>query len=639
MSKIDSQHMDKYIDGKLVKEGKKDESETLDHYWWKKSGTEMAQSVASTIKFIQKHQPTRVEQLTASTRLYGASSAFNFIGPALSRSASTSANSQSNRISFNLCSSVVDTLTAKAAKNKVIPTFITSGGDWIMQRKAEKLSKFIEGMFYEQHIHSKGTYRFRDASVWGTGVMHIFEDEKRVAAELCFPHELLVDQVEAMAGNPRQLHRVKIVDRDILLNMFDGNEEAMEAIKRAKPSTYIEVGGAGTAADLLTVTESWHLKSGKNAKDGVHVICIDDTVLTPENEREYDRDYFPFAFMHYNKRLFGFWGQGACERLQNLQQEINRNMILDQKSRWMMGSFKVLVENGSKVVSQHLNNDIGTIINYTGTPPQYITPPSIDPDNARNIDSLIAKGYQQEGVSQLAASSLKPQGLDSGAALRDFDNIADDRMLFTMQELEQFYLEIAVQMIEVAKDIYSRTGKYEVMFPGVTFARSIDWKDIDLKRDEYIMKAFPTSSLPEEPSAKLQTVQEYMQAGLISPQAGRRLLSMPDVEMSNMLANAPEDMLHRVFEEMLDEQKFRPCEPEWNLQLATQLYLQYYNYAQLHNAPEEVMSLLRQFKTSIDDLTGANKPAEPQAAPAPMANPTPAPMSPMLQNTNTPQLQ
>src|ERR1035437_1147549 len=113
MSSIDVSKMSSTVtdaQGKVIskKEAKEEESKEGKFYWWKAEDN-MAQEIAGTIKFIQTHSPTRVEQLTCSTRLYGNSSAFNFIGPALSRSASASANSQSNRISFNLCASVVDT--------------------------------------------------------------------------------------------------------------------------------------------------------------------------------------------------------------------------------------------------------------------------------------------------------------------------------------------------------------------------------------------------------------------------------------------------------------------------------------------------------------------------------------------------
>jgi hypothetical protein len=385
----------------------------------------------------------------------------------------------------------------------------------------------------------------------------------------------------------------------------------------------------GTAADLVTVTESWHLPSGKDATDGLHVICCGDKVLFQE---EWKKTYFPFVFFHYNKRLLGFWGQGACERLQNLQQEINRLMILIQRSMWMGGSFKVLVENGSKIVSQHLNNDVGAIIHYSGTPPQYITPPMIQQDIYPYVDALIAKGYQQEGVSQLAASSLKPQGVDSGAALRAFDDIADDRFLFIGQQMEEFYLEVARQMIEVAKEIATHK-KFLVKYPGTMSFEEIDWKDIKLKEDEYVLKAYPTSSLPEDPAGRLQTVQEYAQAGFISPHAARRLLAMPDIEMSDKLANAAENNLHRIFEDILDKGEYVVPEPTFDLQLASMLYLEYYNFAALNNCPEDRMELLRQFKAQVDDLVGLTAPPPMPQVQAP-ANPTPTPTSPMLPNVN-----
>lgn len=627
--------------GRVIREGEKDQLEGR-FYWWKADRSHMAKEVASTIKFIQTHNPGYLERLTDSTLLYAnSSSMFNLIGPALSRSASVSANSSSQRISFNVCSSVIDTLVSKIAKNKIIPSFITSGGIWGMQKKAEQMSKFSEGMFYDQDIHEKGVYAFRDCAVWGTGILHTYEDEDEVRVERVLPHEILIDQIEALQDAPRQMHRVKLVDRDVLLNMFSDDEEACEAIMKASPSQYIEIGGLATAADLLTVTESWHLKSGKDAEDGVHVICIDDTVLTPEDEMKYEKDYFPFAFINYNKKLIGHGGQGACERLQNLQSEINRLMILIQQSMWMGGSFKILSHIGDKIPVQHFNNLTAPVIKWSGDiPPTYIAPQIVQQEIYPYVDALIAKAFQQEGVSQLAASSLKPMGVDSGAALRQFDQIADDRFLFLGQQMEDFYLEVNRQMIDKAKDIYSRKKTFKVQFPTTTFIETIDWKNINLKEDEYIMKAFPTSSLPDDPAGKLQTVQEYMQAGLVSPTGGKRLLAMPDVEMYDKLSNSPENLLHKVLEDILhgdddEESVVRPPTLEWNLQLAPQLYLQYYNYAELNNCPQDKMDKLRAWKSLLDDLTGLTtpQPAQPPQG-APMAGPAPAPTSPMVQNTN-----
>lgn len=636
---IDRSNMSVYRGKQLIKKGDDDNDNDVKQrlFWWQEDEEHLGESVLNAIKFIEEHQPGRINQLTASTRLYSNSNVNGFLGGSFRSSYGQPTNSSpgSGRISFNLCASITDTLVAKMAKNKVVPTFITSGGIWGMQRKAEMLSKFVEGCFYANDIHSVGMNIFRDACVWGTGIMHIYKSNDDIAVERVFPHEIIIDEVEALAGTPQQLHRVKIVDRNILANMFRDDKEALEKISGASPSTALDLGVIGaTAGDLLTVTESWKLPSNKDADDGLHVICLGNDVLFKES---YNKMYFPFAFYYYNKKLIGFWGQGAVERVQNLQSEINKLMILIQKAMWMGGGYKILLENGSKVVKQHLDNEMGTIITYSGTPPQYVTPPFIQSEIYPYIDALIAKGYQQEGVSQLAASSLKPQGVDSGAALRTFDQIAEDRNLFIAQELENFYLDVAKQMIELAKDIYENTGSFETTYPGTMSFEKIDWGDIKLKDDEYVMKAFPTSDLPNDPAGKLQTVQEYMQAGLISPRAGRRLLTMPDVEMSDKLANAPEDLLHKILEDMMDSGKYRAPEPYYDLTLAKQLALSYYNYGDLNNCPENKLELVRRFMNQIDDLIGLNNPPTPMPIPgqAPGA-PLPTPTSPMLNNTNIP---
>lgn len=628
--------------GKVIREGKKqkDTAELTKHYWWKADENEMAEQAAQTVKFIQQHQQGRLEQLVASTRLYGTAAATSLLGTAFTRAQSNTASPWNQRISFNVCQSVVDTLQAKIAKNKVTPTFVTDGGMWDMQKKSRDLSKFIEGCFYQNDSHREGAYVFRDAAVWGTGISHVYRDDDNICTEKVYPHEIFVDTIEALSTDPRQLHRIKIVDRDVLAAMFEDDEEAQEAIANAMPATYNDIGGSQTAADLVKVVESWHLPSDEDMSeedcDGLHIICIDDKVLFKEH---WYKNYFPFVFMHYSRNMFGFWGRGACERLQNIQGEINRLMVLDQRSRWMMSSFKILVENGSKVVSQHLNNDVGTIVHYTGTPPQYVTPPPIDASNAQQIESLIQKAYQQEGVSQLSASSEKPLGLDSGKALRVYNDIEADRQLFTQQEMEVYYLELARQMIEVAKEIYADTGTYKVVFPAGRFMETIDWADIKLKEDEYVLKAFPVSSLSDDMAGRLQEVQELAQAGMISPRTARKLMRTPDLEMSDNLANAAEDLLCKLIEDILDKEEFQPPEPFYDLTLGKQLALEYYNYAKLHNCPDEVLDLLRQFMAQIDDLTQAAQPPMPAPMPgaapggAP-ANPTPTPQSPLIPNVN-----
>lgn len=618
--------------GKVLREPRDNaEGEAANFYWWRMDEKDMAQAIAATVKFIQRHQGSRMEQLTVSTRLAGSTNVYNLMGTAFTRAASVNSNPQSQRISYNLSESIIDTLESKMAKNKVVPTFITNGGIWDIQKKAKQLTKFTQGLFYGEKIHKKYVHAWGDAAVWGDGFIHIFEKDDKVCMERAFTHELFVDMVETLSGPPTQLHRVKIMDRDIAFAMFP---ELEENIATVSPANYQDIGGQGTVADLITVVESWHLKSGPDKKDGLHVISIGDGVFP----MDYDNDYFPFAHLRYARRKLGWYGQGVCERIQNIQGEVNRSMILKQRSLWMQGSFKILVENGSKVVSQHLNNDVGTIIHYSTTPPQYITPPATTPELQQWIDTLIGYAYNQEGISRLSSQGEVPMGVESGKAMRTLTQINDDRFLFMQQEGEDFCLEIARQAINVVKDIYARTKTYEVVFPTTQFMETVDWKSIDLKEDQYVLKAYPTSSLSDDLPGRLSEIQELAQAGMISPRTAKRLMDMPDVEMNDNLSNAAEDMIHKVMEDMLDTGKYRAPEPFWDLTLAKQLVNEYYNYADYMNAPDGRLALLERFNSQLNDMLGLANPtstgggAGPGDNNVPQASPTPAPTSNLIPN-------
>lgn len=616
--------------GKVLRKPKEEASETANLKWWTVPDNEMAGSIAAAVRFMLKQQSNRIEQLTISTRLYGTTAAYSLMGTAFTRTSLGSASPSQQRLSFNLCSSVIDTLESKMAKNKIIPTYITNGGVWKVQNKAEQLTKFTQGLGYREHVHEKTIEAFSDAAVWGDGFLYVYKGvdnrtgKQRVCIERVLPHELVVDEVEASVSKPTQLHRPMLMDRDQSLVMFP---DLKKEINSAFPANYETIGGHKTAADLIIVTESWKLRSGPEEGDGLRVISIGDGVL----KTKWDKDYFPFPHLRYCKRKIGWYGQGACERLQNIQGEINRGMMTIQRSHHLMSGAKIAISNSSKIVKQHLDNELGTIINHnTGEPPVYLIPPIIQPEVYTWVDSLIQKGYDQEGVSRLQTTGEAPMGVDSGKALRTLSQIGDDRFLFMGQEMEAFTLEIFRQAIEVAKDIYEDEGAYEEIFPDTNFMETVDWGDIDLEEEAYTLKAYPTSSLSDDYTGRLAEVQEGMQAGLISPRTGKKLMRNPDLEMEEQLANAAEDYICKIIEDMLYKGKYTPPEQFNDLTLAKELALQYYNFAQLRNCPDGKLKPLRKFLAQIDDITGVV--AQSLAQQQPQAAPQPQPTSNMVQN-------
>jgi hypothetical protein len=189
----------------------------------------------------------------------------------------------------------------------------------------------------------------------------------------------------------------------------------------------------------------------------------------------------------------------------------------------------------------------------------------------------------------------------------------------------------------------SKDGIDPVRVPGKSEFSVINWKkDIGTTdADEFVMQCYPVSRLPKDPSGQLQTVQEYMQAGFMTPREGRRLLDFPDLAAAESLANAQEDLLTMVLDKIIDgdgsERDYTPPEPTDDLQMAKEMVLEYIQRYRLLGLEDEKLNLLRTFNSQIDTLTQAAAPPPPPAgvgAPGstPQAAPMPSPRSDLLPN-------
>lgn len=589
--------------------------------WFEREGAACADGITSDLVLLRRHQQQRLTQYVVSTRLYGNLPPLPFGGMSTVRLNDRIASVIRERISFNVVSSVIETIVAKIAKNRPRPWFLTSGGDYRQQRRAKMLTKFADGVFYENDADSVMAQAQLDACVYGDGLVKVFARNGRVVWERALAVELYTDEMEGYYGKPRSLHQVRDVDRTVLATAFpDYAAQIADA-----PAAFQDSGAFPVVSDMVQVRESWHLPSGPDSDDGRHCISIEGCCLTPDGDMEWDQDRFPFARLVYAPRLYGYWGQGAAERLQGIQVRINKSLATISRSHDLMGSFKIFLENGSKVVKEHLNNDLGVIVTYNGTPPQYATPPIVQPEVYQEVGTQIQRAYEQEGVSQLSASSVKPSGLNSGKALREMNDIESDRFVRTYQQYERLALDLARLSVGVVRSLATGGKRYRVTAPSRGRTVELDWRDVNLDESDYVMKCFPVSALSRDPVGRTQDVQELMQAGIISPRTGQRLLDFPDLEQYESLATAMEDHVTDVVERMAYDGEVYQPQPYDDLALCREIALETYARGHTNGLEEERMELLRVFLSQVDAMTvaaappGIAQPGSSQALAAPEA--------------------
>lgn len=602
--------------------------------WWLADDKLLPDAVMSQVAAIIQADRGRIDSYNTYAKLYGTWTPTFWNGYQLSNSGRPAAPMR-ERLTYNIVQSCIDTLTSRIAQNKPKPMFLTEAGDSKLQRKAKKLDAFCYGLFYENKLYQMGPKSFRDGCIFGDGIIHPYQEFGKVKYERVLPYELLADYLESHYGteSTKSLFRIKNIDRTELSENWP--EKAEEIAKMGNTSLFIS-SSARSVSDTVTVVEAWRLPVGR--QKGRHVIVAPGLILCDE---EYEDDFFPFAiYGHGLGRVYGFYHQGMAEQLVPTQVEINRTLISIQRSLYLGGTYKIFVKAGSKVIKSHFDNMIGTIMEYAGdTAPQYVVPQLVQPEIYQHLKDMKTSGYELVGISQLSSAGLKPLGVDSGKALRAVDDIQVQRFQTVAQAYEQFFVDLAKITISVAKKAYLSEGKLQVKFPGKRFVETIDWKEVDMADDEFQLQIYPVSKLPNDPEGRLATVQEMMQANLIDPQAGRRLLDFPDIDSEEDLANSTLDYLHKILDQMIEDGDYTAPEPFDDLQTARKLALGYYAKGKLNNLAEDRLELLRKFIAQIDSFQQAAQQAlqaqmMAQAAAQAPANPTATPTSNLIPNVN-----
>lgn len=610
------------------------ENKQLSQWWKEKKDEEVCSSLLTTVAFLKESQAFRFRSAAIYARLYGNMSLFSFIGNNVSKM-DQSSTLPVDRPTFNLVQSAVDTLVSRIGQSRPAPIFLTDNGDYKERNMAKKLNNFIQGEFFQCKAYEKAVIALRDALVEGTGILKVYEtQDKKVGLDRILLTELLVDPNESMYGEPRQLYQLKLVDRAVLIENFPKFKATLEKAAKAYPDNSAD--SSKTISDQIMVVEGWHLPSGKDAKDGRHTIACSAGILLDE---DYTKDKFPFVFLHYSPRLLGFWSQGVAEQLMGTQMEINSLLYTISRSMKLVGVPRVFIEKGSKVSKASLNNDVGAIVEYSGIKPSYEVAPCVPQELYAQLERLIRFGYQQCGVSALDAGAQKPAGLNSGEAIRTYDDISTDRFASLARRYDNFFVDLAYQVIDLAKDIAERDGKYQTIYPNKDGTKEIDLPKMSLLKNDFVIQCFNTSSLPKDPAGRMQKITEMIQAGMITIKEGRRLLDYPDLQQVEKLANASEERIYQILDDIIEEGNYRSPDPFMDLDLALELVVQYYNLYSSAKLEEQKCQMLRDFHSQVLALKQASMPAMmPQPGQlAPQANPAPLPVSPLVPNANVPQ--
>lgn len=527
------------------------------------------------------------------------------------------------KLPLNIVQAVIEAIGAKLAKNKPRGLVLTEGGNWSLQRQAKGLTQYLDGLNRATQLYKKQRRIVRDAGAFGTGLFTLYEDlgKAMIGVERTLCIEQIVDDLEASRGKPQTKYRKVPVHRAVLLRRFGSKDEkgynpkAAEIIEQAKGYNPANNTGSsdGRMSEMIPTYEAWRLNDS-------HTIGIAEGTLYDE---EWEFDWFPDVAIHWRGEPdTGIWGLGAAENLLGVQYEINQMLARFQANMKLAAKLWVFRPPGGPTKQQITNDSITVMDIGEGGGLQFATPTPMPEQAYKYLWDLYAKAFEIEGVSQLQATGVKPAGLDAAVALREYNDLQTERHVLFGQDLEDAHIELAEKEIALSKRMLKRGKKIIVRAPGTKFLKTVDFEKVDMKENLYNVGIFPTSSLPTTPAARMQTIKEWYESGLIPDrETALSLLDFPDLESALSLELAAMEDIKRILEIIVDDGGYEPPEPYMNLDLARRMAQSAYLRAKNDGVPERRRDRLLQFIDETTELINdTNQPAPPAGAPkAPVA--------------------
>ncbi len=559
--------------------------------WWDESVTEPHHAVMGAArKFLEG--PRRAK-LRALERLYDDAIASADVAKILGFS-----NEVIQRIP--IARSALDTVHNRIAKDRPRPQFVTENGNWLAEQKAELQTTWCDGQFEQLEIYQKGSEVLKDAGMYGTGALKTTHVEGELVSEIVWIGDLHVPAREERCRAVRTLYQTIPMDVEQACRMYPDCEAAIRGCAKHKDDESDDESDELEVPDLVLIVEAWHLPEGCAYDDegkeyivgGRHVVCCEGATLSDES---WERKRFPFDFVHWRSRPRRFFGLGVIESV--APAHIDANELADS-----IGASYELMTPGIMAMKGSINpkrqtNEIGRVIEYTGTPPMPWVPPPVDPLVLQREQMLESRGFEGEGISRMAAKSETPSGMKSGAALMTHADIETERFALLSRAYEDFYVGVAKTLIATAEDIcndeeLSKTKKLRVL-GGRKMVEAIEYQEARLDEGEFVIRVWPVSQLAQTPQGRLEQVDLLRQIGVLTdPDDIRGLLDMPDLDRANSLALSGRDLCNKMISNALRGKEF-DAHPYMPLDYMMQRATQEHALAMIKGAPDEALQDLR----------------------------------------------
>ena len=302
-------------------------------------------------------------------------------------------------------------------------------------------------------------------------------------------------------------------------------------------------------------------------------------------------------------------------------------------------------------MDSHLTNGNVNIVKYSGqVPPTEFTPTPVHPQVYDRERNMPQDALAEVGLNMMSTAGLKQPGINSAVAINAMDDIEDERHIVFGRTYEAACLTLAKLFLRECAAIAKEYGELEVQVPMKKGLLPIKWADVSL--NDFQLRVFPTSMLPQQLGARLEKLKMLFDAQLIDRQTFLQQLDAPDLSAELDLETADRLNIDEKLEAILDAETAKELDMAsaratpssyQNFRWAARRAQQRLNDAETEGAEEANLDAMREFiascQTLIDEDDAKNgmgggggmgappgmPPMPPEAMGGPMGGPPPIP--------------
>lgn len=579
--------------------------------WWKAEEGKVHDLLLNHVYAVETRQSAHFDRFARLDSMYDPN------GPA-AQMASERWQKDLARITENVIASTVDTVRAAISATDVRAEFLTDGADWDTQQRAKDLELYAEEIAKlptcQVAINCK--LGFGAGAKKGTGINKVYADQDGIPrVEPVMVDNIIVDDAETQNGAPpRQMHYRQVDrDRDELAQQFPKFAAKIEAAQgntswRRRWQRW-SMPGAETRNDVLVI-ESWYLPMGTYGAEGYvpgrHVICIEGADLLDE---EWHEAGFPFAVFRWSDREASWYGISLAERIEGHQRVLNkRNWQRDRQLDLI--AVPTTYVRPADLNARVQTTQAGNFIPIKGEWPVTVVPTAVGGEMLQDRVETKASAFQETGVSQMAAQSTKPAGLESGAALREWRDIGTSRFSLQEEAFERFWLDTILLLIGVCKALGKDAPKMSVR--SRFEPRTLKWSSVDM--GDVRVQIAAASTLARTPAGRVQLAQELVQANVINLDEFRRMIRHPDLEQALSLYTASLEAIEEDLGLIERGHAIIP-EPPINLKMAVWRAQNRYLVDRARGAPEAILEGIYTYFTQAAYMVAQSEAPPPAAMP------------------------